>query len=108
MELLAATLGFVVVVGLLWTTGRVAPESLITTPWFRTAWILAVIAVLRPITWLPYLAVFLGIRRIETVVAPDARLLGRNLLAHAATVGLAIVVIALVALAIPGAGRRTM
>jgi hypothetical protein len=108
MELLAATIVFVAVIGFLWATDRAAPESLVTTGWMRAAWVMAVVAVVRPITWLPYLGIFAGLRGIERAVAPDARSWVRNLVAHIATVASAVVVLALVFLAVPGAERWTL
>src|SRR5690349_10907671 len=108
MELLAATIAFVSVVGYLWATDRTAPESLVTTGWMRAAWVMAVVAVIRPITWLPYLGIVAGIRWIERAIAPGARPRVRNLVAHLATLAAGAVIVALVFLAVPAAERWTL
>lgn len=103
MEVLALVVGFVTVVGLLWMTGTVAPESLPTSSWLRAGWALSVVAVLRPVTWIPYAVVFLGVRRLLSVVSPGRRPGLRNGVAHAAAVAMlaaaAVVVLASVRLA---------
>jgi hypothetical protein len=108
MELLAAAVSFVAVMGLLWMTDRTAPESLVTTGWMRAAWAMAVVAVIRPITWLPYLGIFVGIRAIERAIAPEAKPLVRNLVAHAVSLVLASLLVALVFLAVPAIERWTL
>src|SRR5947207_14657276 len=101
MELLAASVAFVAVVGLLWMTDRTAPESLLTTGWMRAAWMMAVVAVLRPITWLPYLGIFAGIRGIERAVLPDTRPQARDLVPHAVTLTRGGLIVCLMFLASP-------
>src|SRR5262249_4913302 len=64
MEVLALTIGFVAAMAVLWATHTTAPERLITEPSQRVGWILAVVAVLRPVTWIPYLIVFEVLRRL--------------------------------------------
>ena len=108
MELLAATIAFVAMMGVLWMTDRTAPESLVTTGWMRAAWAMAVLAVIRPATWLPYLGIFAGIRAIARAVAPDTRAMVRNLLAHAITLVLGTLLVALLFLAAPTIERWTL
>jgi hypothetical protein len=98
MELLALTIGFLAVVGLLWATDRVAPETLVTDRWLRAAWAVAVIGVLRPLTWIPYVLAFAGLRQLGRWIAPRANRVLVNALANLG-------VLAILALAIAVAGR---
>ena len=107
MEVLALSIGFVATMGVLWATHTVAPERLITEPAQRVGWILAVVAVLRPVTWIPYLMVFVGLRRLGDLVGPGSRPWVRNLTAHLLTVGLLVGAVALIFLAVPGSARWT-
>ena len=72
MEMLALAVGFVAVVGLLWATGAVPPEHLVTDPWLRAGWALTLIGVLRPITWIPFVLLFLGLRALGRSIAGRA------------------------------------
>jgi len=107
MELLALALGFVAVIGLLWTTHTVAPETLITDPRLRAAWVAAVLAVTRPLTWIPYIVLFLGLRRAGTWLASGSRRWRSNLLVNLLTVGFLAAAVGLAFLAVPGAARWT-
>jgi hypothetical protein len=72
MEVLALAVGFVAVVGLLWATGAVPPEHLVTDPWLRAGWALTLIGVLRPLTWIPFVLLFLGLRALGRSIAGRA------------------------------------
>jgi hypothetical protein len=87
MEIIAAAVGMIAVTTLLWATETVSPERLVTGSGFRSAWILLVLALIRPVTWIPYVALFLLWRPIWDAVIPGVRTILRNALAHAATVG---------------------
>jgi hypothetical protein len=108
MEVLALAVGFVAVVGLLWATGAVPPEHLVTDPWLRAGWALTLIGVLRPITWVPFVFLFLGLRALARSIAGRGSSILLNALAAAgalAALGLgAWVVLSLV----DGASRWTL
>jgi len=108
MELLALIVGFVAVTGLLWASNAVAPETLVTEPWLRSAWILSVVAVVRPLTWIPYAAVFVGLDRLVAWVGPDVRRWRRRLLSHAGTLMVLSGCGGLVFLLVPSASRWTL
>ncbi len=107
MEVLALCIGFVSVVGLLWTTHTVPPERLLTEPTLRVAWVLAVVAVVRPLTWVPYVLLFVGLRALMRRVSPQGRPWVRNLVSNLLTLALLAVAAALVFLAVPGSVRWT-
>ena len=107
MEVLAVVVAFVSIVGLLWMTGSAAPERLVTSSWMRAGWALCVVAVLRPITWIPYAAVFVGLRRLVAAIGSRGRTLGRNAAAHALTLSVLGVAVALTFAAVRGAARWT-
>jgi hypothetical protein len=86
IEVIAVAIASVAATALLWATGTVAPERLVTEPAFRAAWILLLLMVLRPITWAPYVLPFMGFRAAIDVMAPGRRAWLRHLLAHLATV----------------------
>jgi len=108
MELLALIVGFVAVMGLLWASDAVAPESLVTEPWLRSAWVLSVVAVVRPLTWIPYAAVFVGLDRLVAWVGPDVRPWRRRLLSHAGTLMVLFGCVGLVFLLVSSAYRWTL
>ncbi|HEX9311311.1 MAG TPA: hypothetical protein VGA30_00600 [Actinomycetota bacterium] len=108
MELLALIVGFVAVMGLLWASNAVAPETLVTEPWLRSAWILSVVAVVRPLTWIPYAAVFVGLDRVVAWAGPDVRRWRRRLLAHAGTLAILSGCVGLLFLVVPSASRWTL
>lgn len=107
MEILALVMGFVTVVGLLWMTGTAAPESLPTSSWLRAGWALSVVGVVRPVTWIPYALVFLGVRRLLSAVSSGRRPVLRSGVAHAATVAVLAGAAWLVLASVEGAARWT-
>jgi hypothetical protein len=107
MEVLALVVGFVTVVGILWMTSTVAPERLVTGSWLRAGWALSVVSVVRPVTWIPYAAVFLGFRRLLAALSPRARPVLRNAGANAATIAVLGAAAALVLASVEGAARWT-
>src|SRR5262245_39697953 len=54
MEIIAGAVAVISVTLLLWATDTVSPERLVTGAGFRAAWILLVMALIRPVTWIPY------------------------------------------------------
>jgi hypothetical protein len=104
-EVLAFGLVAVSAVAALWGTNVVQPQGLITEGWLRALWAAVLLGVLRPATWLPYLGVFAGARRLAAGVAPEASERARNAGAHVVTIavlgGASLVAI----VAVPGAGR---
>jgi len=108
MELLALIVGFVAVMGFLWASNAVAPETLVTEPGLRSAWVLSVVAVVRPLTWIPYIAVFVGLDRLVAWVGPDVRQRRRYLLAHAGTLAALSGGVGLVFVLVPSAPRWTL
>jgi hypothetical protein len=107
MEVLALVVGFVTIVGLLWMTGTVPPESLLTSSWLRAGWALSVLAVVRPVTWIPYALVFLVVRRLLSAVSPGRRPALRNGVVHVATLAVLGAAAAVVLASVQGAARWT-
>jgi hypothetical protein len=87
MEIIAVAAGVISVTTLLWATDTISPERLVNEPGFRSAWILLVLAVIRPVTWVPYVVLFLLWRRVWDAAPLGRRTIVRNALAHVATVG---------------------
>jgi len=86
MELIAIAVGFMGTMGFLWITDAVPPERLVTDPWLRSAWIGVVLALARPVTWVPYLVPFLALRWLGDSVMKKTSLPVRNSLANLATI----------------------
>jgi hypothetical protein len=96
------------VVGFLWASHTVEPERLVTGPGFRAAWIILVLALLRPVTWIPYLLPFVAFRRLFDALMPHRGLVLRNGLANLATMGLLGAAMWLVVAAVDGAGTAIL
>ena len=62
----------------------------------------------RPLTWIPYAAVFLGLDRLVAWAGPDVRRWRRRLLAHAGTLAILSGCVGLLFLVIPSATRWTL
>src|SRR5436309_8354229 len=108
IEILAVAIGTLAVVGFLWASHTVEPERLVTGPGFRAAWIILVLALLRPLTWIPYLLPFLAFRRLFDALMPRRGVALRNGLANLATVGLLAAAMWLVVAAVDGAGTAIL
>jgi hypothetical protein len=107
-EVLAVAIGTVAVMALLWATETVDPERLITGAGFRAAWILLVLGILRPLTWVPYVLPFLAFRRLFDAAMPGKREMLRNLLAHLVTIGVLAGVVWLIVATVQGAGTSIL
>jgi hypothetical protein len=107
-EVLAIAIGTVAVMALLWATDTVDPERLITGAGFRAAWILLVLGILRPLTWVPYLLPFLAFRRLLDAAMPGRQELLRNVLAHLMTIGVLAGVVRLIVATVQGAGTSIL
>jgi hypothetical protein len=107
IEVLALVVAFVSVVGLLWATDLVAPETLLTESWLRAGWVVAVVGVLRPFTWIPWVLAFVTLRRGVRSLAPGARPLAMNALSNVGTAALVAGAAVLVLAAVDGAARWT-
>jgi hypothetical protein len=108
VEVLAVSIGTVAVMALLWATDTVEPERLISGAGFRAAWILLVLAILRPLTWIPYLLPFLAFRKLSDVAMPGRQEMARNILSHLVTVGLLAGVMWLIVATLQGAGTSIL
>jgi hypothetical protein len=108
IEVMAAAIGTVAAMALLWATDAVEPERLITGAGYRAAWILLVLGLLRPLTWIPYLLPFLVFRRLFDALIPGRRELVRNALANLVTVAALAAILWLVAASIEGAGSSIL
>jgi hypothetical protein len=108
VEVMAVAIGTVAVMALLWATDAVEPERLISGAGFRAAWILLVLAILRPLTWTPYLLPFLAFRKLSYAAMPGWRERARNVLAHLVTVGLLAGVMWLIVDTLQGAGTSIL
>jgi hypothetical protein len=107
-EVLAAAMGTVAFMALLWATDTVDPEGLITGAGFRAAWIILVVAIIRPVTWVPYVLPFLAFRRLFDMAMPGRREMLRNVLAHLVTVGVLTGVVWLTVVTVQGAGTSIL
>jgi hypothetical protein len=108
MEVIAAASVTVAVMGLLWATHTVAPERLVTGAGYRAAWILLVLALVRPMTWVPYVLPFVAFRKLFDVLMPQRRVIVRNALANLAAVAVLAGVIWLIVATVQGAGTAIL
>jgi hypothetical protein len=108
MEVIAVAIASLAFIGFLWGSGTVAPERLITGPAFRAAWILLVLVLVRPLTWIPYLLPFVALRKLFEALRPGGRAIRRNAMAHALTVVVLVGIMWLVLSAVDGAGTRIL
>ena len=86
MEVVALAVAYVAVMGFLWMSGAAEPERLITHAGFRSAWAIVALALIRPLTWIPYTLPFMAFRRLTHEVLAERRPILRNLVAHLLTV----------------------
>jgi hypothetical protein len=82
MEVMALAVASVAVVGFLWLADAVAPDRLVTDASIRGTWAVMVLAVIRPITWAPYVLLFLGFQAMADALAPGWSVVVRNLAAN--------------------------
>jgi hypothetical protein len=108
IEVMAVAIGTVAVMALLWASHTVEPEHLITGAGFHAAWILLVLALLRPLTWIPYLLPFLAFRRLLDAVMPGRREILRNALANLVTIAILAGILWLVVASIEGGGTAIL
>lgn len=108
MEVIAAALVTLAVMGLLWATHTVEPERLITGRGYRAAWILLVLSMVRPLTWIPYVIPFVGFRKLFDVLMPQRRVALRNALANLATLVVLAGVLWLIVATVEGAGTAIL
>jgi hypothetical protein len=87
-EILACAIGFVSVMGLLWATGSVLPERLVTAPALRITWLALAVALIRPVTWVPYLVLFWFVRWLVDAALPRHSIRFRNALGHVVAIAL--------------------
>jgi hypothetical protein len=91
MEIIALAVLFIGVMGFLWMTDVVEPERLVTDATLSSVWAVMVLAVVRPITWVPYWLLFLGLQAMADAAAPRRSVAMRNLVGNlgaAAALGL--------------------
>jgi hypothetical protein len=86
MEIVGLAVAFVAVMAFLWLTGLTRPERLVTEPALRSAWLVATLALVRPVTWIPYLLPFVAFRAFLRWIEGERRPLLVNGIAHALTV----------------------
>jgi hypothetical protein len=108
MEIIAGASVTVAVIGLLWATHTVAPERLITGAGYRAAWILLVLSLARPLTWVPYVLPFVAFRKLFDVLMPQRRVILRNALANVATLVVLAGILWLIVAAVEGAGTAIL
>jgi hypothetical protein len=108
MEVIAGASVTVAVMGLLWATHTVAPERLITGAGCRAAWILLVLSLARPLTWVPYLLPFVAFRKLFDVLMPQRQVILRNALANLATFVVLAGVLWLIVATVEGAGTAIL
>jgi hypothetical protein len=108
IEVMAVAIGTVAAMALLWASHTVEPERLITGAGFRAAWIVLVLALLRPLSWIPYLLPFLAFRRVFDAVMPGRREILRNALANLVTIAILAGILWLVVASIEDAGTAIL
>jgi hypothetical protein len=82
MEIVALAVLFIGVMGFLWMANVVEPERLVTEATLSSTWAVMVLAVVRPITWVPYWLLFLGCQALADAAAPRRSVLLRNLVGN--------------------------
>jgi hypothetical protein len=102
MEIVALALSFIGIMAFLWMAGVVAPERLVTEASLSGTWAVTVLAVIRPITWVPYWLVFLGLRAMADAMAPRRSTLLRNAAANLGTLAVLAATAWLMFAAFPG------
>jgi hypothetical protein len=103
MEVITLAVAYVAVMGFLWMSGTVEPERLVTNAGFRSAWVIVALALLRPMTWIPYAVLFVAFRKLSDALLDESRPLVRNGVAHLLTIGSLAGVLWLLALVVEGA-----
>jgi hypothetical protein len=103
MEVIALAVAYVAVMGFLWMSGAAEPERLITHAAFRSAWAIVALALLRPLTWIPYALPFAAFRKLTHPLFAGWRPILRNLAAHLLTIGVLAGALWLLALVVDGA-----
>src|SRR3989442_7510370 len=68
MEVITLAVGYVAVMGFLWMSGTAEPERLVTNAGFRSAWVIVALALVRPVTWVPYALPFGAFRKLTEVL----------------------------------------
>jgi hypothetical protein len=104
IELIAIAAGYIAVVGYLWMADIVQPERLVTDPWLRGAWVVVVVSLLRPVTWIPYWLCFMGFRRLADFLLRRRGAWVRNTLANLGTLGVLAGIVAVVVSQVASAG----
>ena len=87
MEVISLAVAYISVMGFLWMSGAVRPERLVTNAGFRSAWFIVALALLRPVTWIPYALLFVAFRQLIEAVLDGSRPPIRNAVAHLLTIG---------------------
>lgn len=77
-EILAGALAYLAGMAFLWASHTVQPERLLTEPAFRSAWMFVVLALARPVTWIPFVLPFVGLRKLFEILVPRWRPILRN------------------------------
>jgi hypothetical protein len=102
MEIISLAVLLIGIMAFLWMAQVVDPERLVTEPSLSGAWAVTVLAVIRPVTWVPYWLVFLGLQAMADAVAPRSSILLRNAVANLGTLAVLALVTWLLFAAIPG------
>jgi hypothetical protein len=108
IELIALALVYMAVTGFLWLADVVEPERLFTEPFLRSLWLIVVLAMLRPLTWVPYTVLLRSFGWIGDALAPGRWVLLRNAIANLATIAVLGAVMALMVASIDGAGTAIL
>jgi hypothetical protein len=104
-EILAVAMVAVGAVAASWATGALRPEDLVTQSWLRALWAALLIAIVRPLTWFPYLGAFAGTSRLASAINPDGSARFRTLAGHVGAIASIGTIVVLVLIAVDGAGR---
>lgn len=103
MEMLALAVAYVAVMAFLWMTGMGQPERLLTEAGFRATWAIVALALIRPVTWIPYVLPFLAFRKVTDELIKAWRPIVRSGVAHLLTIGVLAGAVWLLELVAPGA-----
>jgi hypothetical protein len=108
IEVIVLAVTSVSAVGFLWMADILRPESLVTDRLLRAAWIVLVLSILRPITWIPYWLTFLGLQAVADAIMPHRSLVLRNCVANLGTLAVLGLIVGLVFATVSGASTAVL
>jgi hypothetical protein len=108
MEIVSLAVLFIGMTGFLWLADVVEPERLVTEATLRSTWAVMVLAIVRPVTWVPYWLLFLGFQALADAAAPRRSVFVRNLAANVGAVASLALTAWVFLVAIPGSSTALL